>query len=128
MPTPRKILTLTLYMLVTSTLTVILNLTMQKWQKYLVIGVLAFSTFHLIRDILQEFGIKIFLTEVLNKSDLSNVPKWYWTIPNSIVLETLAIIFAITALYKNSFKPFGILSILMLLVFVFAWLVYWFAF
>ncbi len=101
---------------------------MQRWQKILVFGVLIFYIVHLVRDILQELKIKIFLTEVVNKSDLSRLPDWYWLIPNSFTIETLAIIFAILSLYKKSFKPFGILSVLMLLIFFIAWLIYWFMF
>lgn len=101
---------------------------MRKWQKYLLIGIIVFSVTHLLRDLLQEFEVELFLTEVLTKKDVSKVPSWYWTIPNSYYLETLAILFAVIALYKKSFKPFGILSILVLLMFFTLWIIYWFAF
>lgn len=101
---------------------------MSKVHKYLLVGVILFSGVHLIRDVLQEFGVNILLTEILNKTDASKVPGWYWVIPNSITLTTLAIILAGLALYKKSFGPYGVTAVALLVVFLVAWIIYWLAF
>lgn len=101
---------------------------MIKWQKYLLICVIIFSSIHLIRDVLQHFDIKIFLTEVLNKKNTSNTPVWFWTLFNSFYLEISSILFAGWALYKKSFKPFGFVAVFVLFIFFIAWIIYWFIF
>ncbi|OGY28309.1 MAG: hypothetical protein A3F33_01585 [Candidatus Woykebacteria bacterium RIFCSPHIGHO2_12_FULL_43_10] len=100
--------------------------TLQKFWLYLI---LIFFSLHLIRDLLQDIGLKNLYTTVLYKEDRSLVPWWYWVVfSSSYVIEILGIILAVISLKGGKFGLAGTLTIFLAAYFAIAWLVYWFLF
>ncbi len=100
---------------------------MKLWQRYWLYGVFLFFSFHLFRDISQDLGIKNMITTALVKANQSNVPDWYWLVfSNSYIIEVTEVILSFIALKRNKFALIGNLTILLVIYFAIAWLVYWF--
>jgi len=101
----------------------------KSWQRYWLYGVLLFFSFHLLRDITQDLGVKNMITTILVKSNQSNIPSWYWLgFSNSYVIEVTGIILSFISLKRNKFRFIGSLTIFLAIYFAIAWLVYWFFF
>jgi hypothetical protein len=88
-------------------------------------AIIFFTILHLIRDLMQEFHIRSLLTNIWTKHS-KQVPHWYWHIFGSSLWLTAALVSAAMAFIYSYFIPFGILSVISLLVFEVAWVIYWF--
>lgn len=101
---------------------------MKSWQRYWLYLTLSFFSFHLFRDILQDFGIQNIITTTLAKTN-PQVPWWYWTVfSNSYVIEVIVMVLSVVSLLRRKFGILGNLTIIMAMYFITAWLVYWYLF
>jgi hypothetical protein len=98
---------------------------MSQNQTILIVGIIIFTVIHTVRDLLQEFHMRTLLTNIWTKHS-KQVPHWYWHIFGSSLWLTTALVSASIAFIYSSFIPFGILSVITLLVFEVAWVIYWF--
>lgn len=98
---------------------------MKSWQRKWLIGIAFFFFIHLIRDLMQDFGIRNLLSDTFVKQDLSKTPGWYWQVFNTYFIETLGVLLAIYSLKRNKFKLPGLLTIVLAVFFLLVWLFYW---
>lgn len=102
---------------------------MKSWQRYWLYLTLFFFSFHLLRDILQDLGIKNIIATTLVKTNPSDVPWWYWIVfSHAYVIEGIEIVLSTVSLLRNKFGVLGNLTILMAGYFAIAWVVYWYLF
>lgn len=98
---------------------------MKRWQKYWLYFLILFFLIHLVRDLLQDMGVKNLLSTTLVKPGPYKLPL-YWVIVNTYAIETIMIIFSVLCLKRNKFGKMGYLAIFLTLFFAVAWLIYWF--
>lgn len=98
-------------------------------EKILTIILSVFYLIHLIRDLMQDFGIKNVLSTTWVKHSHNfdiNYSKYLWIFFNTYIIEILGFVFCIIALKQNNFYPFGLISLFFFLVFFGVWLFYYF--
>ncbi|MCL5411871.1 MAG: hypothetical protein M1150_04040 [Patescibacteria group bacterium] len=98
---------------------------MKKWQKYLLIFLVSFSTMHLIRDIFQDNGVSNALSTTLVKSNPSSFSHVYWSFFNGYILMGYGAISGTICLVRNKFGLLGYSVIGTTLLFWLAWSFYW---
>lgn len=100
---------------------------MTRTQKIWLYAVIILASLHLLRDILQDAGVKVFISTAFVKQP-SNVfiATLLWTFLNTYVTAFLEIILSIYCLKKNKFGIAGWLTIAIAIVATFGWIVYWF--
>ncbi|OIO12654.1 hypothetical protein COV53_04975 [Candidatus Gottesmanbacteria bacterium CG11_big_fil_rev_8_21_14_0_20_37_11] len=86
-----------------------------------------YSSLHLIRDVLQDTGVNIFLSSFLVKnSGNSLLSSFLWKSFNTYIIAGVEIVLSFICLKRNKFGRLGLFTIL-LAVFIFTlWLFYWF--
>lgn len=98
-----------------------------KKQKYWLYLLIIYSILHLTRDILQDSGVKIFLSTILVKKVNSPIANTIlWTSLNTYIIAIAEISLAIFCLKRKQFGRVGYLTVGIALITVFAWLLYWF--
>lgn len=96
------------------------------WQKYWLYFLIAYSFLHLIRDFLQDSGVKIFLSTVLVKKASNPVlSSILWSSLNTYFIAVVEIVLAIYCLRKKQFGKVGLSTIIIAAITVMAWLLYW---
>jgi len=99
---------------------------MKKWQKIWLYFLVIYASLHLVRDILQDTGVKTFLSTILvKKSSNPVVSSILWSILNTYFIAIAEIILAIYCIKKNQFGKIGILTISIAIVTLVGWLIYW---
>lgn len=100
---------------------------MTKLQKYWLYFLITYSLIHLLRDVLQDVGAKVFLSTILVKKP-SNLPAaaLLWKSFNTYLIAIVEIFFSIICSRRNRFGKFGILTIVIAIITALAWLFYWF--
>lgn len=99
---------------------------MKKWQKIWLYFLIIFALIHFVRDILQDLGVKMFLSTVLVKKPLVPVvSSVLWNIFDTYLFAIVEIILAIYCLMKNRFEKIGILTIVIAIGIFTAWSIYW---
>lgn len=98
---------------------------MKAWQRRWLIGIVTFFFIHLIRDLMQDFGIHNLLSDTLVKQDLSKTPTWYWKVFNVYFIESLGIFLAWYSLKMKKFELTGFMTIFLAVFFISVWLFYW---
>lgn len=97
---------------------------MKQWQRFWLIGILLFSTLHLLRDILQNLEISSWFTTAFAKKISSPAPLW---LEATAILSLFLNIFASSiALVKKQFGKLGILTFFLFGVFAIMWAYYTF--
>lgn len=98
---------------------------MKKWQRTWLYVVLVYATLHLVRDILQDFGVKSFLSEIfLKKPSDPYISKLLWSIFNTYVIAVMGIILAVYCLKRNKFGKVGYLTVFIAVIAHLIWLMY----
>lgn len=98
---------------------------MNKAQKYVLFAIAGFYLMHLLRDILQDLNVHVFLADIMVKADKSDTPVWYWQIFNTYLIEISGFSCSLIALVTKRFKPFGFLSVFIFITFLIIWAYYW---
>lgn len=99
---------------------------MKNWQKYWLYGVIIFSLLHLVRDIMQDLGVKNLLTTFLaSPGPPKVVTTVYWTVFNTYLIEITAFVLSIICLKRNYFGYPGKLTMIIAVASLFLWLIYW---
>lgn len=81
---------------------------------------------HLVRDVLQDNGVKILLSTILVKQPAyPQISSVLWKIFNTYAIAAVEIALAIICLKKNSFGKIGRLTVIIAVVALSVWLVYW---
>lgn len=99
---------------------------MRKWQKYILLFIVAFSIFHIIRDIFQDLGINSIFASILVKPYHSVTYNLYWTIFNTYVIAITEIVLVIICLVKNSFGKLGYAAFSIAIFYLIIWTFSWF--
>lgn len=99
---------------------------MKKWQRTWFYFVIGYAILHLIRDILQDLGIKMWLSTILVKRPLNNYSSIVFHPINTYFIEVLEIIFAFYCLKKKQFGKIGLTTIFIAILTLIWWLIYWF--
>lgn len=96
-------------------------------QKFWLYFLLVYSLIHIVRDILQDAGIKVLLSTVLVKKPANSLAaSILWTSLNTYVIAIIEIILAIICLRRNDFGKLGLLTIVIAAITLISWLFYWF--
>lgn len=105
---------------------------MKKWQRRWLYFLIGYSLLHLMRDILQDRGIRVFLSTILVKSQPYKVSEQvitvYWLLFNTYLLESLGILISVFCLFRKKFGTLGYLTFIGSVVVLAAWIIYWFLF
>lgn len=100
---------------------------MNKWQKIWLIVVISFSLIHILRDVLQDFGVNNFLTTILASPGPPKVAfPLYWTIFNTYLIAGLGILFSVICLKRDSFGKLGLSTVAVAIISLFLWVFYYF--
>ena len=100
---------------------------MRKWQKYWLYFLIIYSSTHLLRDILQDSGVKIFLSTVLVKKPSNpEESSFLWTSFNTYLIALTEITLSVICLKRRLFGKIGYLTIIIAVITLAAWLIYWF--
>src|SRR4030042_2388427 len=100
---------------------------MKKWQKYWLYFLIAYSTLHIIRDLLQDFGINNFLSTLLvKKTNSSATDLVFWNPKITYFIAVTEIFLSIYCLKTKGFGKVGLITIIIAFFTIILWLVYWF--
>lgn len=100
---------------------------MSKIQKTWLYCIAGFSILHLIRDVLQDVGVNMWLTTVLASPGPPKVGLvWYWTIFNTYAFALIQLIVVARCLKTNRFGRLGNFSVGLAGVGVVVWVVYYY--
>ncbi len=99
---------------------------MKRWQKCWLWLALCIFSVHLLRDVLQDLGIRNFLSTVLYRTQKSQTEVVYWQIFNTYLIEVTEIFLASFCLVKKRFGKVGYFTIFVAVLFLAVWLYYWF--
>lgn len=100
---------------------------MKKRQRYWLYFILIYFSTHLVRDALQDMGIKVFLSTIFVKQPAyPQISSVLWKIFNTYAIAVTEITLAIICLKDNFFGKTGRLTIIIAIVAFFVWLMYWF--
>lgn len=102
---------------------------MSIWQNIICYFLIVFYPFHLIRDLLQDFGYQNILSQTLVKHTYyidPNYSKWLWLFFNTYIIEIIGIVTISYCLYKKSFGFWGWFNIVLILTFWLVWGIYYF--
>lgn len=100
---------------------------MKKWQKIWLYFLIAYSFLHLVRDILQDTGVKIFLSTILVKNPSNPVTSMIlWNSLNTYIIAVAEIVLAVICLKRRKFGRIGLLTVVIAITTIIAWLLYWF--
>lgn len=101
---------------------------MKHWQRYWLYLMITFWTIHIVRDILQDTGVRVFLSTVLVKTHPLYPSFTYplWRYFNPYLVAVVEIVCASICLRRNRFALLGYFTIALELLFLTVWLTYWF--
>lgn len=99
---------------------------MNNIQKYWIYFLIAFSLFHLCRDIMQTLGIKNIISEMLVKKNKPDLLIFHPS--NTYIIEFVELILSVIILRNNYFGMLGYLTIFIAISTAVGFLVYWFLF
>ncbi len=87
---------------------------------------IVYSFLHLIRDFLQDAGVKVFLSTVLVKKASNPIlSSILWSSLNTYLIAVIEIVLAVYCLKRKQFGKVGLITIAIAIVTVVAWLLYW---
>lgn len=100
---------------------------MKKWQRFWLYGLITFSLAHLLRDVLQDLGVRNTFSTMMTKNTGSPVASFLGrTIIDTYIVAPVEIGLSIVSIYRRKFGLMGYLTIAIMVISVSAWLFYWF--
>lgn len=99
---------------------------MKTWQKIWIYSSFSFFAFHLVRDILQDAGIHMSISDTLTKKICSQTAHLYWSVINTYVIEISVMVLNAVSIKRGIFGLTGYVSMGCAILFWAAWLYYWF--
>lgn len=101
------------------------NLTLRRSQRLWLILIMGVSVLHFVRDILQELGIKYWISTVLVKPPIAE-RSLIWHPYNTLIIELFLIICSLIILKRERFGRLGWLTVFVVIVTGAAWVYYWY--
>ncbi|KKT75294.1 MAG: hypothetical protein UW69_C0017G0005 [Microgenomates group bacterium GW2011_GWA2_44_7] len=99
----------------------------KKWQKALIYGLIVFSLLHILRDLLQDLGIRNTFSSIFTKRSDSYVAFILGrTVVNTYIVAPVVIGLSTFCLARNKFGLIGYLTIIIMAISFSGWLYYWF--
>lgn len=100
---------------------------MNKSQRIWLYFIAGFSVVHLTRDVMQDMGVKMWLTTILASPGPPKIHlALYWTIFNTYAFAIIQIVVAAKCLRSNTFGRWGKWSVVLAIFGLVVWIVYYY--